>query len=487
MFHRGAWFFFLPLLGCGGPYRGATESEPSSAPGTAMVSPAPVTRLSDLFKDMPQGADSFSALCAGNTGTDKFTSVFCGADAPKISSLDSLHSALGLTDTAKAACTTASGSLYKMETSVLTPRCFRFSAAGTDPNAVTVAYLRSDKTFAEVAALDPVSTNFRFFLVKFDLPCEATGSCKAADYMTMSAESNWQNVSVYEDHVLKNTPVDCTACHQSNGTSAAKTLRMIETQSPWEHWFHNNRPCGQALLADFMGAHGNEARYAGLTPTEMNDSDPGKMQQFVSYNGSLGFQFGNDIYNSDQILYEVSATPGQPSSNATPGVSATWQDLYAKKADGIYLQAFGASSIPYHDCKQSDPHQLPAFTSNFLGVLAGTVSKEASLNLSDVNLSTPQALADRSLTPAIGLTTARQILSHACLSCHNSNLDQNIGRAMFNAQELSLNTPSIYSLALGRIERAATDVYRMPPPTHMNLNSGEIKIVSDFFISQGAQ
>src|SRR5262245_34386304 len=104
MFHRGACLLFLTFqLGCGGPYPGATESDPSSASGTAMVSPAPVTRLSDLFEGMPQGADSFSALCAGNTGTDKFTSVFCGADPPKITSLDSLHSALGLTDTAKAA------------------------------------------------------------------------------------------------------------------------------------------------------------------------------------------------------------------------------------------------------------------------------------------------------------------------------------------------------------------------------------------------
>lgn len=491
-------FSVLPLLlvlvtGCGNL---ASQMHSSVAPGLvqdgqttpssiARVLPTPVNSMHDLFENMPQGTASLGDLCAGNTGTDKFTSVFCGANPPAIDSLASLYSALGLTNTANVACTTASGSIYKNETSVLTPRCFRFSAAGADPNAITVAYLRSNQTFTEIAAFDPVSNGFRFFLIKFDLPCEATGTCTPADYLTLTAESNWQNVSFYEDKALKNTPMDCRLCHQTGGVSAQKSLRMIETQSPWEHWFQNTLPCGQALLADWAGAHSTEDLYAGLTPAQINNSNPAKMEAFVEYNGSLGFQFGNDMYDSAQIEYEVSLTTGQPQNNATPGTSPTWQALYNQQIDGTNLLAFGATTIPYHDCKQSDPNKLATYTSNFLGVVAGTVPKSASLNLADVNLATPQALADRSLNPAIGLMTAQQILTNSCLACHNSNLDQTDSRAQFNVEDLTKNTAFEYGTAMGRIQRAATDIHRMPPPTYMNLTDSDITTLMKFFASQG--
>jgi mono/diheme cytochrome c family protein len=260
---------------------------------------------------------------------------------------------------------------------------------------------------------------------------------------------------------------------------------MVETQSPWDHWFHNSRACGATLLSDFAAAHGTEAMYANLTPTEVNNSDPGKLEAFVEYNGSLGPHFGNDMYDSTLIDYEVDLTPGQPASNATPGTSPTWTSLYTQQVTGQNLAALGATTIPYHDCKQSDPNRLPQFTANFLGVVDGTVPKSAALTLADVNLDTPQALAERSLAPALGLTTAQQILANACLSCHNSNLDQTDSRASFNAQDLSKNTPSVYGVAMGRLKRGPTDLHRMPPPTHMTLTDSQTAILTAFFASQG--
>lgn len=452
----------------------------------AMTSPAPALNEREIFKNMPQGAASLTTLCGLNTGSDKFTNVFCGPNPPVINSLASLQTALGLNNNANVACTTASGSLAKKETSVLTPRCIRFSQAGYDPAATALAYVRSTKTFAEIVSMDPVQ-GLRFYLVKFDLACEATGTCTNADYMTQSAETNWQNVSFYEDKQLKNTAMDCTSCHQPRGPGSQKSLLMVETQDPWSHWFHPNRPCGKTLFQDYASAHNIEARYAGLTPTEISNSDPGKLQAFVENNGSFGPQFGNNIFDSSQILYEVGLTPGQPASNNTPGVSPTWQSLYNQRVTGANRLAFGGTALPYHDCKQSDPGKLPAYVANFRGVVSGTVARSAALDLSTVNLSTPEALSKRFLAAAAGHTTAQQILANACVSCHNSSLDQSISRAGFNAEDLSRNSAYMYGLAMGRIKRGAHDMRKMPPANFMELKTGEIQILLDFFASQGGQ
>lgn len=479
----------LPLLilqiGCGQYSSNMSKSSSAEATPGAGAGPLPAAVEKDIFKGMPQGAASLAALCALNTGSDKFTQVFCGANPPSITSLAALNTAMGLTNNANVSCTTASGSLSKMETSVLTPRCIRFSQPGFDPNAVTLAYLRSTKTFVEIAANDP-QQGIRFYLIKFDLPCESTGTCTAADYMTPSAETNWKNVSFYEDKQLKNTAMDCTSCHQPGGPNTAKRLLMVETQDPWSHWFHKNRPCGKTLLDDFKAAH-TVASYAGLTPIEIENSDPNKLQAFVENNGFFGVQFGNNIYDSSQILFETGLSPGQPVSNATPGTSASWQALYDQRVSGANQLQFGGTALPYHDCKQSDPTKLAAATANYIGVVNGTLPKSASMNLAEVNLSTPKALAERFLTPALGLQTAQQIVKNACLSCHNSNLDQSIPRAIFNAQDLSRNSSAVYTAAINRIKRGHTDVRRMPPPNFMELNAQQVQLLTDFFVSQGGR
>lgn len=459
---------------------------PGSPSAMAMTSPSPALSEREIFNGMPQGAASLTTLCGLNTGSDKFTNVFCAPNPPAITSLASLTAALGLTNNANVACTTASGSLSKKETSVLTPRCIRFSLAGYDPNATALAYVRSAKTFVEIVSQDPVQ-GLRFYLVKFDLACEASGSCNPADYMQQSAESNWQNVSFYEDKQLKNTPMDCTSCHQPKGPSSQKHLLMIETQDPWSHWFHPNRPCGKTLYQDYASARNVEAAYMGLSTLEVANSDPGKLQAFVENNGSFGAQFGNNIYSSSQILYDTGLTAGQPENNATPGVSPTWQSLYDQRVTGANRLAFGGTALPYHDCKQSDPAKLPGLVANFKGVVAGTIPKAQSLDLSAVNLSTPEALSKRFLTTAPGHTTAQQIMANACVSCHNNNLDQSISRAGFNAQDLTKNSAYMYGVAMGRIKRGAHDMRKMPPANFMELKTNEIQILLDFFASQGGK
>lgn len=460
-------------------------SNGGGGPGPSTFTPGAAAER-DLFKSMPQGAASLAALCGMNTGSDKFTQVFCGANPPTITSLASLHAALGLTNAANTACTTASGSISKAETSVLTPRCIRFSLPGLDPNAVAIAYLRSAKTMVEIVSRD-ANQGMRFYLLKFDLPCEATNSCTPADYMKLSAESNWQNVSFYEDKQLKNTIMDCTSCHQPGGVNTEKRLLMVETQDPWSHWFHKNRPCGKTLLDDFNAAHTSSGRYADMSITEVNNSDPNRLQAFVENNGFFGVQFGNNIYDSNQILYETGLSSGQPVSNANTGTSATWQNLFNQRVTGANRLRFGGTALPYHDCKQSDPSKLQSMIANYVGVVNGSVPSSAAQNLAHVNLSTPEALAKRFLTPVLGPKTAQQILANACLSCHNSSLDQSISRARFNAEDLSRNSAAVYGSARARIKRGHEDLYVMPPGNFMTLNADEIATLDAFFASQGGQ
>ena len=427
--------------------------------------------LHEVTKNFPKGAASLVELCQ-NAGNDRFTQTFCGNNPPTITSLRDLHQALGVDNANNSACTTNSVSLVKTETSVLNPRCINFSANGDDVEATAVGYLRAELTFAEVVSRDPVSGELRFFLVDFDLPCElGQNNCTNADYYSESAESNWAQVSFYEDNKLENTILDCTMCHQPGGPNSQKLLRMAETDNSWTHWFRDNRDCGQELLADFQAAHAGETRYAGLTLNQVENSDPARLENFVEDNGFQGAQFGNNFFNSNQIINQLANNNG---------VSASWQNAYDARAAADNLTSFGGVSMPYRECHQSDPARLADYSEIMVGIRNGTVAAAMMPHLPEVNLDDEQALRDRSILPKANLSP-EQILANACVSCHNSNLNQNISRAKFNAQDLTRNVSSEYDVAIDRLRRLKSDLKRMPPATHMNLTDNEINSLVQYF------
>ena len=466
-----------------GTFGGEQTPTPTPSPSPA---PTPVMEtLKDVFKGLPKGAASLAAICQ-NAGADRFTTALCGPNPPAIRSLRDLHSALGLNNAANSACTTNSVSLVKNETSVLNPRCIKFSANGQANDATAVGYLRADLTFAEVVARDPVTGILRFFLVDFDLPCEQQpGGCATGDFYLESAESNWAAVSIYEDSQIENTVMDCKMCHQPGGPNARKLLRMAETDDPWRHWIRDNRQCGTTLFADFNAAHGGEQFYAGLTLNEVSNSDPQRLENFVEDNGFQGAQNGNNFFNSNQIENQTDNTAGQPQSNANTSTSATWMATYVQRTSAVNLINFGGVMMPYRDCKQSDPLMLPMFTNMFRQVRAGTMPASLLPPLQNVNLSSVPALRERSLLPRAGLDGAG-ILANACVSCHNSNLNPNISRSRFNAQDLSRMPAAEFDVAINRISRAKDDLRRMPPKTFMNLTPEEITVLSDYLRQQKA-
>jgi len=145
----------------------------------------------------------------------------------KIDSLLSLQSALGLSFTnhdpeelsandPDFALLGHSTSLVGLDVSAINPRAFVFTPLLQRLNGYAVLAFTRGSTFVELAAQDSPTSPLTFYLLDFDLACEATGSCTNADLLTSAIERDWTGVSLYDDEALKNTTVDCLHCHQPN-------------------------------------------------------------------------------------------------------------------------------------------------------------------------------------------------------------------------------------------------------------------------------
>ncbi|MGE4131211.1 MAG: hypothetical protein AB7F86_06205 [Bdellovibrionales bacterium] len=442
---------------------GNSGSNPSSG---GQRTPAVTVDTDEVLAALPKGSAASLAVLCQKPGGDRFTSIFCSSNPPQIKGIRDLHTALNVADPANSACTTNSVSIVKNETSVLNPRCINFSHNGAaGGQATAVAYMRSETTLAEIVAQDPSTGEYRFFLVDFELPCETTvGGCTTADFFLEKAESNWTNVSFYEDTQLRGTVLDCASCHQPGGPGTRKLLRMAQTNETWTHWFRENEECGKQLLADFVGAHGGEGRYAGLTLSEVAKSDPARLENFVEDNGFRGPSSGNNFFDSATIVNDL----------LSASVSSTWQQQYNAISSMTNLPNQGAVTMPYYRCRQSDPARLVEYTKAYKDVRDNGANPNSMPSLATVNLAGEQDLRDRGLLPKAGLTP-RQILVNACMACHNSNLDQALSRANFNAQDLTKNSSSVYDKAIARMAMDAHNVQRMPPVSYMSLTNAEVQ------------
>jgi hypothetical protein len=60
-----------------------------------------------------------------------------------------------------------------------------------------------------------------------------------------------------------------------------------------------------------------------------------------------------------------------------------------------------------------------------------------------------------------------------CQPCHNSRLDQTIGRAHFNVERLDQLAPSVKAEAIRRLQLPEADLHRMPPRRFHTLSDAE--------------
>lgn len=425
---------------------------------------------------LPRGGKSLDEICK-TPSSNKVWRGFCGSNGNSrtvINSLRQLFSVVGVTSEDLTSCTTNSVSLVKNGGSVLNPRCIRFSSRGNDADFVAVGFQRDDLTLVELVARDPVTRKLHFYLGDFELPCEKTEQgCQPGAFFVEASESNWASFSLYEDKVLKNTAMDCTTCHQPGGVNTSKRLIMAEAEFPWTHWFDKETTCGKSLFADFEKAHAGETFYAGTSLAKLKQSEAVALEEAVFNNGFKGRSHGNNFFESLQISFEVGQTNGQPETNANQSFSDTWEEEFNRRNAMLGLDVFGGVSMPYRDCKQSDPNKLDFYSNKLSQYIKGSIDLSEVPELHHVNLSDETALRERGMLVGRG-TTGKALLKRACIACHNNNLDQSITRANFNAQDLTKNSAEDFDTAIYRLRMVKGDLQLMPPKNYIDLTEEEV-------------
>jgi cytochrome c553 len=333
------------------------------------------------------------------------------------------------------------------------------------PDLVVMGFVRGEQ-FAELIAGDPSTNQLNFFLVRFEQDCnERAGGCTRGELLTPAVESNWRRVTIYEDHDVQNTTVDCKQCHQPGGEGTPKVLRMQELRNPWTHFLRNNNDGGRALIADYEAAHGTQETYAGIPGAMIAASEPRLLEDLIRDNG-----FGDqpNEFPSRRIEREVqSSSRGQPEDNSTPGSSETWTELYERFVRGEVI------APPYHDVKVTDPRKLSTMTKAYQDYRAGILAMDELPDIRDVLLDA--GLRDMGFMVKAGQSGA-QILVNACAQCHNSHLNQTISRARFNV-DLSRMSRAEKDLAIRRLKLPAHDARRMPPDRVRLLTPQEIELL----------
>ncbi len=441
----------------------------------------PITPVvqSDIFVGLPRGAAQLAILCARGNG-DPISLRLCAPHLPAITSLIELQKVLGLDfkpgqlgngqgGNPAFVLTGHSSSLVTRFVSAINPRALIFTPPASNnrvgtpvanPNFIGMGFVRGEQ-FAELVAKDPKTNDLNFFLVSFEHACSATNSCAPADLLTPDVEKNFTNVTVFQDIDIKNTVFDCLQCHQAAGAGSKKILRMQELQNPWTHFFRNNRPGGQAMIADYNSVHGTQEVYAGIPGAAITNSDPGRLEGLVE---NEGFKNQPNEFLTSKIEAEVLA------SGTTPGTSATWNLLYANVLNGSVIP------VPYHDVRVTDPAKVTAAATNYKAVMAGTLPRSSLMDFRSIF--NGAGMSDMSFQPKASLD-GRGIMVAICQHCHNAVLDQTISRARFDVTKLATMTRDEKDIAIARLQISIDDRRKMPPSRFATLSPAQIQLAID--------
>ncbi|WP_176736768.1 c-type cytochrome [Oligoflexus tunisiensis] len=427
-----------------------------------------------VLTPLPQGAEMLKRLCFGfdpqrSQDFDKVRQVFCQATVPTVTSLRDLQSALGLAIpeatvggrevngkpgvTPGWALTGHSTSLVSRFVSPINPRVILFTApqdASTpSPDFVVMGFVRGDQ-FVEVIARDPKAGRLNFFLIAFTQACNATGHCSTGHLQSSAIEKDWLSISIYEDTYLANTVFDCTHCHQPEGPSTEKILRLQEMEQPWLHFFRDDTQ-GQELIQAFKDFHGPDEGVGGVPASLIAASDPEKLVWLLKANG-----FGE----------QPSHLPA-----GTVGADATWLEGWQRYVQG--------ESIPFPSWANNilDSSKLPDIKARMdAAKAAGTWDDRPDLRL---------ALDDR-LSASYGArapldATGKELVALACQRCHNEKLDSNLGKSLFRA-DLKPSARSAFQAKnaidrLNILRKDPSDPLAMPPRQFMDLTDAEIDLI----------
>jgi mono/diheme cytochrome c family protein len=417
---------------------------------------------------MQRGDEQRARLCA-REGDDAVRALFCADPPPSIGSLIELQTAFhldsgrlgGVQGLAVGAHSTA---LSARSVSSINPRVIAVRLESPPVELFALSYARGEQ-FIELAVRDRADKELRFYLAAFRQACNASeAGCVPGDLLTPAVESDWTELTLYDEEDLKNTQLDCATCHQPDGPGTPKLLRMQELQSPWTHWFWRSSKGGLALIADYTAAKGDEV-LAGMTSEQLQGCHPANLSQLAIFSGS--YRQPNEFLSElieDEVLASSAARGGaQPEDNSVPGDSPTWRLAYeaARRGEAI--------PVPYHDVKVTEPSKLARMTEAYQAFRRGELDRAQLPDIRDVFPDDPTRLAEMGTMTEPGLDGAG-VLLQACSQCHNPRLDPNLSRARFRADLVGMSREE-KQLAIERLKLPEAQLGAMPPPRLRRLSA----------------
>jgi hypothetical protein len=408
---------------------------------------------------------------------DRVAKYLCDRAAPRVQGLADLYRTLRLEQPAAlvAAVATHSLGLSARTVSALNPRVLVFQDIGDKSrqptyDQLTVTTFVRGEQLVEIAALDPATYQYNFYLLRFEQACNRT-SCTPEDLLTEKIETHWTGWTLYAERDLEDTPLGCPSCHQPFGPGTPKQLLMRQIYDPWMHWsdFRGGdekslcpeRPAdggktvvtvdGLDLLARVEGASG---RYAGLPVAMLEGTKSGELVnnlvvesdnivRLSPYGLKKNFPSGQIGFQTREVLCERFHT----------GTSPTWdQHQRQSREHGL--------PVPYYGPDVTDRigHE------DFIAGRADFLRRHSGADAFDVAAS----LLAADVASAVGFVpqpndSASEILHAMCVRCHASNTDSRLRRARFNAEAIDKIDPVTATAIRRRLSLPKTSPEVMPP------------------------
>jgi hypothetical protein len=461
----------LGFVVCAGAV-GAIACDRSAGKGAAPQGPADV-----WLSRIGTGPAQTARVCALGA-TDRVAAALCAKSAAPIRGLGDLYRALRLDrpDEDLVAVTTHSLGLSARTVSALNPRVLVYQDISHKRRPVTydevvVAGFTRGEQLVELAALDPATYEYNFYLLRFAQACNR-GRCTPEDLLTEKIESGWTDWTLYSERDLEDTPLDCVSCHLPFGRGTHKQLLMRQEFDPWMHWsdfrggdertlcpeLPADGGAGKVVVAaqglDLLRAlEGPNGRYAGVPVAALYAAESGKLfARYVADSEGLvrtspyrpsDYPYGQVSFQTREVLCERFHT----------GSSPTWErHRRESRARGLH--------VPYYGPDVVDPQRRAEVVADRTAFLR----RQAAGDAFDVAAS----FIAPEVATAVGFVprredTAPEILRAMCVRCHAAATDPHLRRARFNAEALDRIGPVTATVIRQRLSLPRTSPEIMPP------------------------
>lgn len=448
------------------------------------------------------GPQQTARVCARGA-SDRITRSLCDRATPPIRGLTDLYRAIRLDDPSPmlTAAVTHSMSLSARIVSEANPRVFAFQDLSTNPRAPTAeqavvsAFVRGEQ-MVELAALDPVTFDFNFYLLRFEQACNQQ-RCTPEDLLTERIERNWTRWTLYGEQDLVDTPLDCVSCHQPFGPGTHKQFLMRQFIDPWMHWggFRGGdertlcpvRPAdggpGKTVVSVeglelVRKLEGDTGRYAAIPVAQLLATDSGQaftdllnyaegLVRSSPYGQQNNYPYGQVAFATREVLCE----------RFHSGTSRTWDEhRRASRALGLPVPFYGPDVVE------------GSVRADLISDRAGVLTRRAPEDAYDVaaGFLANEVSSAAGFVPATD-DSADTILQAMCVRCHSAATDPTLRRARFKADAISTLDPATAAAIRHRISLPGNSPEVMPPRRVGTLPGWAIERISRYLTTHCAQ